>query len=137
MVGDWEAVGQILERNDEAASPELAIARVLVGLMSSDEGLPSALRAARLELGRPLTAAGRDSYQRFYDSVVQLHRLHELESIAQSGRVEIVGMNREILGRQEVSRMKTTLADRLGRTMPSFRVQEPILSMRRTAYSLW
>jgi len=136
MVGDWTAVEQILERN-EAATPELAIARVLVGLKSSDEALPSALRAARLELGRPLTAAGRDSYQRFYDSVVQLHLLHELESISQSGRVEIVGMNREAVGRDEVSKLKSTLADRLGRTMPSFRVQEPILSMRRTAFSLW
>lgn len=136
MVGDWEAVGQILERN-EVATPELAIARVLVSLQSADDALPAALRAARLELGRPLTAAGRDSYQRFYDSVVQLHLLHELETIARSGRVEIVGLNRDVLGRQEVSKMKVMLGDRLERTMPSFRVQEPILSMRRTALNLW
>ncbi|CDZ97128.1 serine threonine-protein kinase atr [Phaffia rhodozyma] len=139
MVGDWGAVENILSKNKET-SPELAIARVLVELRSGGASLPTVLRTARLELGRPLTAAGRDSYNRAYDSVIQLHVLHELELIATTTLPQFNhctgGPNDQALATQRIVTMKSALANRLSRILPSFRAQEPILSMRRTAFDL-
>jgi serine/threonine-protein kinase ATR len=142
IVGDWQAVEDILAGAGAGAlSPEVAIAKVLVEIRSGGARLPAALRAARLELGRPLNAAGRHSYQRSYDSVVQLHMLHELELIATSSLPElakiITGANTHIIAKERVTQMKSALDQRLGRILPSFRAQEPILSMRRTAFDLW
>lgn len=140
MVGDWMAVESILKKN-KGTSPELAIARVLVEIRSGGASLSSALRTARLELGRPLTAAGRDSYHRAYDSVVQLHVLHELELIANTTlphfNRSVAGPNDQVIAKERITMMKSALANRLGRVLPSFRAQEPILSMRRTAFDLW
>jgi serine/threonine-protein kinase ATR len=135
MVGDWTGVKSILART-ELTSPELSLARVLVSVESNDPALPSHLRSARMELGRPLISATRDAYQRSYDSVVQLHLLHELELITEASHKPFEGVNGKVLSKEYAKGLKNALAERLGRTLPSFRVQEPILSMRRTAFGL-
>lgn len=136
MVGDWEAVERTLEQT-RSTSAELAIARVLVDLRSGADTLPASMTAARFELGRPLTASGRSTYHRAYDSVVQLHLLHELQMITNAPKLPVVGLNSAVLAEDQVKKLKVALDERLGRTLPSFRAQEPILSMRRTAFGLW
>lgn len=67
--------------------------------------------------------------------------LHELELIATSSLSSLIhsvpGPNEKLLARERVTKMKSALDNRLGRILPSFRAQEPILSMRRTAFDLW
>lgn len=109
--------------------PEHAIARVLLAMRSDDNAaFSSALSDARRQLGSPLIAAGKGSYSRVYDSVTQLHMLHELEMIN-----ELVCATTP--SGQKLRSLNQSLVARLNSTLPSFRTREPLLSLRRSAFS--
>lgn len=123
IVSDWDAVGEAL-RIPDLDGPEVAFGRVITAMrQGAGEELTKAFHAAREQLGSPIVAAGKESYRRVYDSVIHLHILHELEMIRATSR-----STREDLAR--------ALAVRLQSTSPTFRAREPILNMRRTAFSL-
>ena len=136
MVGDWDAVEEIVSRSNPV-TPETTIARLLLALRSkSTNNLPASFRAARSILGAPITAVGKQSYRRSYDSTINLHLVHELEMIHTTNlSVSILHPGSQDITRI-LSRLKSTLAARLQSTLPTFKAQEPILSMRRTAFGL-
>lgn len=122
FVGDWNAVEDTITAM-EPEGPEAAFGRVLCSMRAGDQAqVERAFFEAREQLGGPIVAAGRESYRRVYDSVVNLHVLNELKTIHES--------------RNAPAKLVQTLRDRLDCTSPSFRAREPILNLRRTAFRL-
>jgi len=129
MVGDWQGAGELVQRTKSAA-PEIAVARLLLAMRNQDATvIQEAMAAARMELGQHITAAGPYSYRRSYDAVVDLHRIRELEIIANSHQDHVAGNVRS-------SALSGSLTLRLDATLPTYRAREPILSMRRTSFGL-
>jgi serine/threonine-protein kinase ATR len=138
MVGDWTGVEDLAARA-QASTPELTIARTLLAIRNNDtSNIELALRTAYQDLGAPITAAGKQSYRRSYDSVINLHRLHELGTICTTGRDLAVSQrgSRRRQSLEAVNRLRVVLSARLEATFPTFRSREPILSMRRTAFAI-
>ncbi|TBU47261.1 hypothetical protein BD309DRAFT_856414 [Dichomitus squalens] len=137
MVGHWEEVQNLVSQTD-ARPPLVLMAHVLLAMRSGNEAaIAGSLSAAREALGASITASGPTGYRRSYDAVLDLHLIHELEVINQvlrdqSGEVpaaiRIVNWSFESLLQR--------LATRFDSTLPSFRIREPILNMRRTAFNL-
>ena len=128
MVGHWGEVQRLVTESRARPSPVL-IAQVLLALRSGDtEIVTTSLADARLALGSAIIAAGPASYDRTYEAVVGLHVVHELELI--NDIVRHRGRERDLI------QLPIRLATRFDSTLPSFRVREPILNMRRTALKL-
>jgi serine/threonine-protein kinase ATR len=138
MVSAWDDV-QHLVQNTEAQSSAIVMARLLLAMRTGDPStIAETLSAARAALAIPITAAGVKGYRRCYDAVLDLHLTHELEmihatitSLPQDSRTPGHNLRQRILA--DLSR---TLSARLDATLPTFRIREPVLSMRRTAFAL-
>jgi serine/threonine-protein kinase ATR len=127
IVSDWNAVEDALKIVD-LEGPEAAFGRVITAMrQSNEEQLAKTFYDAREQLGSPIVASGKDSYQRVYDSIVHLHMLHELKTIrnhvSQRSPADSASLSKTLLARLES-------------TAPTFRAREPILNMRRTVQSL-
>lgn len=127
IIGDWENVASALRVSnpEDPATVFATVAQALQNTTNTDIG--AVFRSARNRLGSEVVAAGQESYRRVYDAVANLHILHELESI-----------NR--LDRSGDPKAAQSLQDRLDARLqalsPTFRIQEQVLSMRRTAFRL-
>ncbi|EPQ30215.1 uncharacterized protein PFL1_02331 [Pseudozyma flocculosa PF-1] len=129
ILGDWEQLESSLSREPTADSPEHAIGRAILAMRSKDSGsFDAVITDARRQLGKPIVAAGKGSYSSMYDVVLQLHMLHELQLIR--GAHEGI-----MLPSASANALNRSLTSRLNATLPSFRTREPILSLRRTAFS--
>lgn len=128
MVGHWDEVQRLVDHT-EAYPSQILIAQVLLAMRSGDPTtIASSLSQARLTLGSAITASGTTGYGRSYDAVLDLHLVHELELI-----------NRIVSGQaneRDLAQLPSRLAARFESTLPSFRIREPILNMRRTALKL-
>jgi len=138
MVGAWDDVQRLVERIDSQTS-SMVMARVLLAMRTGNvTSITESLSQARSILGAPITAAGVKGYRRSYEAVLDLHLIHELELIYTTAGSLPMGSQDSI--RQERQRVITelskTLSSRLNITLPTFRSREPLLSMRRTAFSL-
>lgn len=126
ILSDWDDVAIALSRPGEQSS-EHAIARALLAMRKDDSvEFNLALKEARHQLGKPIVAAGKASYTRVYDSVMQLHMLHELDMIRSVATTSASSSLRDL---------NQSLLSRINATLPSFRTREPILSLRRSAFS--
>ena len=137
MVGDWDEVQKLVERtNDQSSS--MVLARVLLAMREGNQDtISDALSRARMTLGGPIVAGGIGVYRRSYDAVLELHLTHELELIYQTTCTAISGsQNNEKWRLRAISDLSRVLSNRLDLTLPTFRSREPVLSMRRTAFSL-
>lgn len=136
ILGDWAEVETRTQRS-QARSSEHSIGRALLAMRQDDADVfAKVLHQARQDLGKPLVAAGKTSYPSVYGSVLHLHMLQELEMIrsyakAQDG--DRVGALTRAYVSDTASDLNRSLASRLNATLPSFRTQEPLLSLRRTA----
>ncbi|SPO21770.1 related to serine-protein kinase atr [Ustilago trichophora] len=138
ILGDWDEV-EARTKHSEAKSSEHSIGRALLAMRQSDSDVfGKVLVQARQDLGKPLVAAGKASYPAVYGSVLHLHMLQELEMIRYHGRTHAgdrVGALTRANVSDTVSDLNRSLAARLNATLPSFRTQEPLLSLRRTAFA--
>ena len=130
-LGNWDLLGARLDQHHEA-SFEVSLGKVLYAAWKNDmNGFESALRLARESLIAPLSAAGMESYQRAYQTVLNLHMLHEVNSF-----VTECGDNPDtdaLFG----DSMPPVWEGRLKITVPSFKVREPILNLRRVLLETW
>lgn len=136
MVGNWDEVKALVSSTVSNTAPVL-LAQVLLALREGDiSAINETLSNARRHLGAPIAAVGTNGYRRSYESVLNLHLLHELEVIHE--RVLSLPSNlQDGPGRRQVlSGLTQRLAARLDSTLPSFRVREPILATRRVAFAL-
>lgn len=130
ILGDWQEVYSRISKT-QAQTAEHSIGRALLAMRGSDDNaFECALTEARREMGGSLIAAGKTSYPSIYDAVLNLHMLHEIELI----RSNVAGKAGRIT-RANVNDLNKSLTARLNATLPSFRTQEPLLSLRRTALS--
>ena len=128
IVGDWSNLSEVLAVAGNNAQPEILFGSVVHAMLSGQSGeLTNALGIAREHLGSDIAAAGKGSYRRVYESVIQLHMLHELE---------IIHRQQAFDNGAESSGFDATLASRLNALSPSYRVREFVLNMRRTALSI-
>lgn len=139
ILSDWSEVERRVSINGNSQnSPAHATARVLLAMHQGDQvQVRKAIKEARLYLGKPLLAAGRNSYVSVYDSVTQLHMLHELGMISEvmhsSTSASSSSLTRSF--NNTLSDLSKALSTRLDSTLPSFRTREPLLSVRRSAFS--
>ena len=137
-LGDWDVVEQ-LAANPQRQSPEITLARLLLNARQQDSsGFTTVLRNARDSLGRTITSNGPTSYRRSYEAVLHLHLAREIESI-HSAAISMDSMtSRGEHGKANIvlNTLTHSLGNRFKSTLPTFRVQEPVLSMRRTAFAL-
>lgn len=139
IVQDWESLSQILESG--ANGPEISKARVLQAISERDFlKIPDLLKDARRQIGSTISANHR-TYARNYSALLDLHMLHDLDVI-QSTSADLVRMqniseaNKDAHRRSQISELKETLSNRLSTISPSFKYQEPVLSMRRAGFNL-
>jgi len=138
MVGAWDDVQKLVDRVNSQNSA-MVMARVLLAMREGDPNVTTdTLSQARLVLGAPITAAGIGGYRRSYDAVLDLHLTRELELIFQSTCTLPQGSqdNNRQQRRRAITELSKTLTQRLDFTLPAFRIREPVLSMRRTAFAL-
>ena len=137
MVGHWDEVQNLVSQT-EARPPLVLMAQVLLAMRSGNEPvIAETLSAAREALGAAITASGPTGYRRSYDAVLDLHLVHELEVINKvvrdhSGELPTASQ----LMNTRFQNLLQRLASRFDCTLPSFRIREPILNMRRTAFNL-
>ncbi|KAG2369791.1 hypothetical protein BDR07DRAFT_1447599 [Suillus spraguei] len=132
MIGAWDDVHNTA--NTEHEGPSVVKARVLLAMRSGElQQIEESLRRARLVLGAPIAASGPSGHRRAYDALVDLHMIHELELIHDA----VSSLPPSSQGRKSaIATLSQILSARLDRTLPTFRVHESLLSMRRTAFSL-
>ncbi|KAF9534591.1 hypothetical protein CPB83DRAFT_754578 [Crepidotus variabilis] len=134
MIGAWEDVKRVVERNDVQTS-SMVLARVLLAMREGNQPLiDDALSRARIVLGAPIAAAGVGGYRRAYDAALDLHLTHELELIYATTSAQ--SESQEATPRRRMADLSKTLTERLDFTLPTFRSREQVLSMRRTAFAL-
>lgn len=136
IVGDWEGVQEAV-RCSSSAQPEISMASLLLALKNSDDeaAISEAFSLARKRLGAPIVAAGRQSYRRSYEAVVQLHLVRELEMVHQTSLTikNRLHHGKDKKAQQALTELTSQLSARLESTLPTFRAREPILSMHRIA----
>lgn len=138
MVGAWDDVKRIVDRTKSQTS-HIVISRLLLAMRAKDDSaITDALSVARSVLGAPITAAGVKGYRRSYEAALNLHLTHELEVIhnAITSLPPSSQSNSQARRRQTLTELSYTLSARFDATLPTFRTREPLLSMRRTAFSL-
>ncbi|KAF8622078.1 hypothetical protein AX15_007222 [Amanita polypyramis BW_CC] len=138
MVGAWDDMKVITTRAANQTEP-IAMACALLAMRSGDpNAISDALQTARAILGAPIAAAGITGYRRAYEAVLNLHLMHELETIHKvvSGFPTDSQPGSQVQRREILSYLSQNLTARLGAALPTFRTREPILSMRRTAFAL-
>ena len=134
ILSDWaEVKKRLVNEGSGQYSPEHATARVMLAMHEDNqEAFKRAMKDARSLLGKPLVAVGKNSYVSVYDSVTQLHMLYELGMISEAFGLSSMNSSDSPLTLPELG---NALAARLDSTLPSFRTREPLLSLRRSAFS--
>lgn len=131
IAGDIAAISTALEQANPTCA-EAAFARVVLASKESSQGPPAeAFLEAAEALGSTITTASKDSYHRFYDTVVKLHMLHEVETLFAQSTVGGAALRRQSKADQ------ANFEARLELTSPAFNTREAILNMRRNTYRLW
>lgn len=129
--GDTSAISSALEQANPTC-PEAAFARVVLASRESPgTSQATAFLEAAESLGSTITTASKDSYHRFYDTIVKLHMLHEIETLFTQSAVGGAAHRRQSKADQ------ADFAARLELTSPAFNTREAILNMRRNTYRLW
>lgn len=140
IVGDWQSVKEIIDSN--VSGPEISMAKVLLAIhQRRHDSMAEIVRKATEELGVDVTASSRQ-YARAYPAIVRLHMLHEVGLIRQAGmniaaafQSKESNMNKNSLVNHTIEKLQEHLSARLAITLPSFRIRESLLSIRRTAYA--
>ncbi|KAJ3053550.1 serine/threonine-protein kinase M1 [Rhizophlyctis rosea] len=130
-LGNWDLLEARLEKPHEP-SFEVSLGKVLHAAWKNDKDkFEWSLRLARESLIAPLSAAGMESYHRAYQTMLNLHMLHEVNSfVAENGDNLITAVLSE-------DSMPSMWDGRLKITVPSFKVREPVLNLRRILLEIW
>lgn len=131
MTGAWEELRSLVAAIPPESTPT-AIAHVLVAMQSEDkDSILATLDRARMVLGDPISAAGSYEYRRSYSSMLNLHVVHEMETIQSAVATLTPDKRQRILGNSLCS-----LRLRLDAIQPSYRARERLISMHRVMFTL-
>ncbi|KAI0375920.1 hypothetical protein BV20DRAFT_933352 [Pilatotrama ljubarskyi] len=137
MVGHWGDVQTLVDKTD-ARPPQVLLGRILLAMRAGDdEAVKASLVEGRRALGASITASGPSGYRRSYDAVLDLHLVHELEVINTVVKNLRAGRTGGSQGsEQRLDKLLQRLSARFDSTLPTFRIREPILNMRRAVFNL-
>lgn len=125
-LGNWSSLEHFLNKQSEETF-ELAVGKILLSMRRNDETqFFTHLQAARNDQMSMLAAASMESYRRGYDSIVKLHMLYEIEATFKAWQAN--GPKRYCISAEQLAK---DWDKRLEITLPSFKVREPILNLRR------
>lgn len=142
-LGDWDKLESHVKLEKDNRNWAVGLGKILLAIRDGKEDMVKRhLNNVRSELMGPLSAATMESgsYLRGYEYIVRLHMLNEIEQVQKvlfnfstnAEKMDCGGesdkMNVEDLLNQWDSRLKFM--------QPSFRIQEPILTFRRTLLTL-
>ncbi|XP_052796079.1 serine/threonine-protein kinase ATR-like isoform X2 [Mya arenaria] len=137
-LGHWTDLQNFSTKDTSSRSWPVMLGRILLAAKSKSEGeFLKQLQVARQEQVGPLSAASMEmgSYQRGYEHIVRLHILNEI--------VESLQLLMDFLGDGGQGSLNIGIPDlmahwqtRLKMMQSSFRIQEPVLTMRRTLMTL-
>ncbi|KAJ3131138.1 hypothetical protein HK100_006742 [Physocladia obscura] len=128
-LGSWEALDSVLAK-DYRPVFEADIGKLLLfAKQKKRNAFNSTLQEARERLLAPLSAASMESYSRAYDSVVKLSMLYETESACQKLWESAITTQEQVPF--TVQSNVEFWDSRLKISMPSLKVREPILNLRR------
>ncbi|PWN38433.1 uncharacterized protein FA14DRAFT_118905 [Meira miltonrushii] len=144
ILSDWDEVRKSI--NTSTRTTQLAMARVMLAMHDHDvSAFQSSIKDARRLVGKSLIGRNKSKsdYLGEYETVSQLHMLHEFSMIGQALGLIDHGTLKSGLSTlpstdsssDSINDLKKALHIRLNSTLPSFRTREPILSMRRSALS--
>lgn len=144
ILSDWDEVRKSI--NTSTLTPQLAMARVMLAMHDHDVvAFQSSTKDARRLVGKSLIGRNKSKsdYLGEYETVSQLHMLHEFSMIGQAlGLIDhktsksgLSSLRSSDPSLNSISDLNKALNIRLNSTLPSFRTREPILSMRRSALS--
>ncbi|TPX68250.1 hypothetical protein SpCBS45565_g03305 [Spizellomyces sp. 'palustris'] len=122
-MGNWTALDEFLSHPFEGRFETSVGVLVNAGRKGDRDRFASVLQGTREALTADLATASMESYRRGYDCAVKLHILHEIESV--------FGDQGSSTGTLRGDALLNNWDSRLKITMPSFRVREPILNVRR------
>ena len=133
----WDLVNGFLQRG-ATRSFQVDVASILSALHARDEpAYAEAMRAARDAVMASLSAASWESYQRAYPFCLQLQALQEIEQVRRVlGPIpaSFSSSTHQAAHQSAVASLHQHWTLRLSRTVPSFKVREPLLSIRRVLY---
>ncbi|XP_062573409.1 serine/threonine-protein kinase ATR-like [Saccostrea cucullata] len=138
-LGDWHKLETFLESNKSTRGWPFGIGRILIAAKNKKEGqFFEQLNTVRCEQIGPLSAASMESgsYLRGYEYIVRLHMLNEIE---ENCRVLLGIRNNPDDDSERKSTMDQLLQQwetRFETVQCSFRTQEPLLTLRRTLFTL-
>jgi serine/threonine-protein kinase ATR len=125
-LGHWDSLEQYLNTPCES-SFEITLGKLLLSMRKNDlDSFNLNLQYARESLMAPLAAASMESHRRGYEYIAKLHMLYELErsfKLRVGSTLEQYSKAMEKLSKQWDLRLQIT--------MPSLKVREPILNIRR------
>jgi len=144
-VQDWESLAIALSRSTHP-SFEVGLGQLMLDMRDNRvEDFGKHLQQVRCMLIPPLAATSMESYSRSYESMVQLHLLHELEVAFRSWNTSITAG--DTLGSQialaaqgtdsyvdRVRAYQPILDKRFESMAPSFKVREQVARLRRLAF---
>ncbi|KAL4227217.1 hypothetical protein ACF0H5_012662 [Mactra antiquata] len=132
-LGSWTALENYTKVDKTSRSWPVMLGRVLLSAKAKDEeDFLHQLQIVRQEQVGPLSAASFEmgSYQRGYEYIVRLHLLNEIEETMQ---IFLRQDKQDKTARQHLLSLWQTS---LKMMQSSFKVQEPVLTMRRTLMTL-
>ncbi|ORX89906.1 hypothetical protein K493DRAFT_288711 [Basidiobolus meristosporus CBS 931.73] len=123
-LGKWDTLQDLVQQPSEDTF-ESKIGQLLLCIRHCDEdGFQKKLRIMREKVIAPLAVASMESYRRAYEHLVKLHMLYELET---SYRFWFGNNTSE----PRLNPLLKHWDSRLDITLPTFKVKEPILNLRR------
>ncbi|KAJ3030097.1 UNVERIFIED_CONTAM: serine/threonine-protein kinase M1 [Siphonaria sp. JEL0065] len=127
-LGSWDTLDEMLKK-DYLPCFETDLGKILLhAKQKKRQDFQATLKQTREQLIAPLCAASMESYSRAYDCVVKLNMLHETEAACQhiwqkDATDDGEGFLADVMMKSWDTRLKITL--------PSLKIREPILNLRR------
>lgn len=134
-LGQWDKLQTFINAENSSNKWNVSLGRIFLAAKVKDvDKLKQQIEASRNELMGPLCAASMEfgSYQRGYDAIVQLHMLNEIEHCLKA----LFESNCDSSQSMILSNLMKHWEQRLELTQSSYKVQEPILNVRRAVLNL-
>ncbi|PIK55504.1 putative serine/threonine-protein kinase atr [Apostichopus japonicus] len=134
----WDSLETHLQKETSTSDWRIGLGRILLAVRNKDlSEFEKQLKVVRSAQMGPLSAASMEkgSYQRGYEFITRLHMLSDLER----GLKQLVSseVGEDSRSRRADERLFSEWNNRLALTQASFRVQEPLLCMRRIILGLF
>ena len=121
-LGSWSTLERLLTKEHQPTFEASVGSLLMAARVSNMTKFTSQLKQARESLIAPLVAACMESFRRAYDTIAKLHMLYEIESAVSMARNN---------GGDAVQQLMMEWESRLACSVPTLRVREPLLNLRR------